>query len=68
MQNPAQDQIEAMAKVEILEMKPIFSTVLQTDGDIDMGMEVWINISPQDKTEDLRVSINIGPFNVCVRF
>ena len=68
MQNPAQDQIEAMAKVEILEMKPIFSTVLQTDGDIDMGMEVWINISPQDKTEDLRVSINIGPFNVYARF
>ena len=61
MQNPAQDQIEAMAKVEILETKPIFSTVLQTDGDIDMGMEVWINISPQDKTEDLRVSIKHWP-------
>ena len=56
MQNPVQQRLEALVNVELMEAKPIFTGHLHTDGDRDMIGEIWIEIMPEDKTEDLRVS------------
>ena len=51
-----QQRIEAIANVEMLEKKPIFTGHLHTDGDIDMNAEIWVEIVPEDRTDDMRVS------------
>ena len=53
-------RLRANAEMEVLRSQPIYTDVLRTADADAMAFEIWIDISPNDDNEILRVSsINI---------
>ena len=50
-------RLRANANLELLRSQPIYTDTLKTADDDNMSFEIWVNISPDDDNEILRVFI-----------